>query len=137
MSSCINNCSAFNVPKRITSPAVCCRPFVKRFAMRYPNVVLSVSCLSGWLAGCKPVRLIYCGQTVSYLSWPFSEMFADCHFLMFYLQLIFRRFILTIIIFIINYEIRQPAPGWGKVQLKFCFQNATKVLSMTLTGPNR
>jgi len=40
-------------------------------------------------------------QFLSVFTWPFSGMFDDCQFLMFYLQFIFSQFILTIIIFII------------------------------------
>jgi len=39
-------------------------------------------------------------------------MFNDCQFLMFYLQFIFRQFILTIIIFIIMESV-SPPPGWA------------------------
>jgi len=38
-------------------------------------------------------------------------MFNDCQFLMFYLQFIFRQFILTIIIFIIMESVSPPPAG--------------------------
>jgi len=45
---------------------------------------------------------------MSVFTWPFSEMFDDCQFLMFYLQFTFRQFILTIIIFIITKNVNPP-----------------------------
>jgi len=41
------------------------RPFVKRFALCYQTVVLSV-CLSV----CLSVTLVYCGQTVGWIKMP-------------------------------------------------------------------
>ena len=41
------------------------RPFVKRFALCYRSVVCLSVCLS-----CLSVRLVYCGQTVGWISMP-------------------------------------------------------------------
>ena len=60
-------------------------------------------------------------------TWPFSEMFDDCQFLMCYFKFIFRKFILTIIIFIIMKSVNPPPDG-----AKCSYKLASKIKLMHL-----